>query len=149
MSYTYKYPMIYLTVDIIVYDFTSANQNVLLIQRDRPPFEGGWALPGGFVDINETLEQAAMRELEEETGLKNLSLEQFRAFSEIDRDPRHRTVSVVFYGFADETNNNAMAGSDARAAQWFSLDRLPELAFDHAEILQKLNRNLKPGIRDF
>jgi 8-oxo-dGTP diphosphatase len=130
--------MIYLTVDIIVFEFSSDYRKVLLIQRDRPPFEGVWALPGGFVDINETLEHAAHRELEEETRLKNISLKQFHAFSEINRDPRHRTVSVVFYGFVDEKNNKVIAGSDARSAQWFLLDNLPSLAFDHGKILQKL-----------
>ncbi|MCD4680982.1 MAG: NUDIX hydrolase [Bacteroidales bacterium] len=143
MPYTYKYPMISLTVDIIVFDISTVEKTVLLIQRDKAPFEGHWAFPGGFVDIDETLEVAAARELHEETGLKNVSLKQFYSFSAIDRDPRHRTVSVVHFGFVDKGNNNVNAGDDARNAKWFSLDNLPDLAFDHNEILQKMIKALK------
>lgn len=127
--------MIFLTVDMIVFDFRCSDRKVLLIQRDRPPFESQWAFPGGFVDINETLEHAAARELEEETALNNISLQQFRAYSELERDPRHRTVSVVFYGFIDKTNNKIKAGDDARNAKWFSINNIPQLAFDHNIIL--------------
>lgn len=135
--------MIFLTVDIIVFDINTVEKKVLLIQRDKAPFEGHWAFPGGFVDIDETFEVAAARELHEETGLKNVSLKQFYSFSAIDRDPRHRTVSVVYYGFVDKGNNNVKAGDDARDAVWFSLDDLPDLAFDHNEILQKMIKTLK------
>jgi len=138
MPYTYKYPMIYLTVDMIIFDISTADKKVLLIQRDRSPFEGEWAFPGGFVDIGETLEEAAGRELEEETSLKGIVLKQFKAFSTLDRDPRGRTVSVIFFGYVDDNNNEAQAGDDARNAQWFNLNELPILAFDHQEILQNL-----------
>ena len=142
MAYTYKYPMIYLTVDIIVFDFSAQEKKVLLIQRDKPPFEGHWAFPGGFVDINETVEAAAARELAEETGLKYISLKQFHVFSSINRDPRCRTVSVVFYGFIDKSNNKVKAGDDARNARWFSISNLPKLAFDHSIILENIITNL-------
>jgi 8-oxo-dGTP diphosphatase len=112
------------------------------IQRDRQPFEGEWAFPGGFVDINETLKEAAARELMEETGLKDVKLEQFRSFSALDRDPRHRTVTVVYYGFVNDENNNVKAGSDARNAKWFFFDELPQLAFDHHDILNNLSKFL-------
>ncbi len=138
MPYTYDYPMIYLTVDMIIFDFSSNDKKVLLIQRDRSPFEGEWAFPGGFVDIDETLEEAAARELAEETDLKEVSLKQFYAFSSLDRDPRGRTVSVVFYGYVDKDTNKIKAGSDARNAKWFSMDDLPNLAFDHQEILERM-----------
>lgn len=144
MPYTYDYPMISLTVDTVIFDLTTSEHKVLLIERGRPPFEGEWAFPGGFVDIDETLEAAATRELKEETSLENIKLEQFYAFSALDRDPRHRTVSVVFYGFIEENPNKVKAGDDACNAKWFLLDDLPVLAFDHNEILHKLTNNLEP-----
>jgi len=130
--------MICLTVDIIVFDNQFDKNKILLIQRDQPPFEGQWAFPGGFVDIDETLDEAASRELEEETGLKNITLKQFYSFSDIGRDPRHRTVTVVYYAYVDGKNNKINAGSDASNAKWFSTDDLPKLAFDHNDILQRL-----------
>lgn len=139
--------MIYLTVDMIIFDFTEENRKVLLIQRDRTPFEGGWAFPGGFVDINETLEHAASRELEEEAGLKGIELKQFHAYSAIDRDPRHRTVSVVFYGFVEKKSKRIKAGDDARNAEWFSINNIPKLAFDHNIILDDIIALLNSGIQ--
>lgn len=138
MSYTYDYPMIFLTVDILVFDINPVEKKLLLIQRDKTPFYEQWAFPGGFVDIDETLEEAAARELQEETGLENIVLKQFYSFSAIDRDPRHRAVTVVYYGFVDNGNNEVRAGDDARNAKWFSLNDLPSLAFDHNEILEKI-----------
>ena len=135
MSVTYKYPRPALTVDAIVFRKTSKTE-VLLIQRGNEPFKNLWAFPGGFVDMDETVEQAAVRELFEETGIKGIELKQFYTFSAINRDPRHRTVSVVFVGFT-EKNIEPKAGDDAKNAKWFELDNLPELAFDHAEILEK------------
>jgi len=132
--YTYDYPRPTVTVDIIVFRKNMAE--ILLIKRLNPPFEGRWALPGGFMDMDETLEEAAVRELEEETGLSGISLQQLHAFSALDRDPRHRTVSVAFYGILEGDQTDAVAGSDAKEAAWFNLNHLPPLAFDHGEILE-------------
>jgi|AntAceMinimDraft_16_1070373.scaffolds.fasta_scaffold14762_5 8-oxo-dGTP diphosphatase len=137
MTYTYKYPRAALTVDMIIF-FKEAGSRlkVLLIQRDRPPFEGQWAFPGGFVNINETLKQSAKRELKEETCLENIKLKQFYTFDAINRDPRHRTISVVYYGFAKSDNIKVKADDDARDAKWFYVKDIPDLAFDHNDILK-------------
>ena len=136
MSYNYEYPRAALTVDAVVFCRFPAGLQLLLIQRDRPPFEGMWALPGGFADMDETLEEVVARELQEETGLTGINLEQLKAFSSLDRDPRHRTISIVFTGFTWIENSLAKAGDDARNARWFPVGELPSLAFDHAEIIQ-------------
>ena len=138
--YTYQYPRPAVTVDIIV--FRNNMGEILLIKRLYPPFEGKWALPGGFMDMNETLEQAAARELEEETGLSGIELNQFQAFSALDRDPRHRTVSVVFYGILKKEQSLVKADSDAKDAVWFNLNDLPPLAFDHNDILYSAMQKL-------
>ncbi|MBE0663389.1 MAG: NUDIX hydrolase [Bacteroidales bacterium] len=138
--HTYKFPRPAVTVDIIV--FRNSMSEVLLIKRLHPPFEGKWALPGGFMDMDETLEEAAVRELEEETGLKGIVLSQLHAFSALDRDPRHRTVSVAFYGVLENDRASVKAGSDAKEAEWFKLNTLPPLAFDHEEILEIAFRKL-------
>jgi 8-oxo-dGTP diphosphatase len=135
MAVTYSYPRPALTVDSVVFKQKTNQAEVLLIQRDKPPFEGMWALPGGFVEMDETLEEAALRELEEETGITEVSLIQLHTFGAPDRDPRHRTVSVVFWGWL-ESNQKAVAGDDARSLRWFDINKLPELAFDHKMILQ-------------
>jgi 8-oxo-dGTP diphosphatase len=124
-----------LTVDCAIFGFDGAEAAILLIQRARPPFQGRWALPGGFVDPDEALELAAMRELEEETGISGLQLKQLAAYGDPGRDPRGHTVSVVFLGAADMGKIRATAGDDARAALWHRLSELPVLAFDHARIV--------------
>jgi len=134
MSYTYDYPRPALTVDAVIFKREGQDLKVLLIQRKYPPFEGQWALPGGFVNMDETLEQAVHRELLEETGLRCIHLEQLHAFGAIGRDPRGRTVSVVYWGFTDH-DQKPKAGDDAISAAWFSINKLPPLAFDHNEIL--------------
>lgn len=146
MSYSYKYPRPALTVDAAVFrkDKTGSFE-VLLIQRDRPPFEGGWALPGGFVDMDETLEKAVARELAEETNLKGVDLKQLHSFSALDRDPRGRTISVVFWGILKD-DQQAKAGDDARSAKWFPINQLPELAFDHDEVVNLAIQKLKSTI---
>ncbi len=131
--YTYQYPRPAVTVDAIL---ISKQNSVLLIERGREPFKGKWALPGGFVDMDESLETACRRELEEETGLRVGELKQFKAFGAVDRDPRHRTISVLFYAFTDD-ELTACAGDDAVKAQWFPLRQLPELAFDHQQIIHE------------
>ncbi len=134
MSYTYKYTRPAVTVDMLVFKKTTEGLQLLLIQRDRNPFQGFWAIPGGFMDMDETLEAAAQRELKEETGLQNIVLQQLKAYSTINRDPRHRTVSVAFTGFLTD-NQSVKAGDDAQNAQWFPIHNLPPLAFDHARIV--------------
>ena len=125
---------IFLTVDIVVSKLYNNKTTVLLIKRRNNPFKNFWALPGGFVDENEDLEAAAIRELQEETSIKIESLEQLKAFGKPFRDPRNHTVSVAFLGFVqDETI--AIAADDAMEVKWFSIDELPELAFDHDEII--------------
>nr|WP_321357449.1 NUDIX hydrolase [uncultured Draconibacterium sp.] len=133
--YTYKYPRAALTVDAIVFVKNDATTLVLLIQRGREPFKNKWALPGGFVDMDETLEKACIRELEEETGLQVEKMQQFRTYDAIDRDPRHRTISVI-YSVEVEEQKPVKGSDDAAQAKWFSTDDLPELTFDHTEILR-------------
>ena len=134
IMYTYKYPRAALTVDAVVFVKLETETSVLLIERGREPFKNKWALPGGFVDMHETLEQACIRELEEETGLQVDQMKQFRAYDAIDRDPRHRTISVV-YSVELEEQRPVKGSDDAEQAKWFPISDLPELAFDHAEIL--------------
>jgi 8-oxo-dGTP diphosphatase len=137
MTFTYKYPRPAVTADIIILKKSNDQQFVLLIERKHPPFEGMWALPGGFLDMDETLEEAALRELKEETGITGVELKQFHTFSKVNRDPRHRTITTVFIGYAD--NDIALkAGDDAAKAQWFALDKLPPLAFDHGDVMEIL-----------
>ena len=146
MSYTYKHPRPSLTVDAVVFRHRNKDGfEILLIQRDRPPFEGNWALPGGFVDMDETLEMAVNRELEEETNLKAIELKQLHSFSALDRDPRGRTVSVVFWGMLND-NQQAKAGDDARETKWFPINQLPKLAFDHDEVVEMAIQKLKSTI---
>nr|WP_321485697.1 NUDIX hydrolase [uncultured Draconibacterium sp.] len=132
--YTYKYPRAALTVDAIVFVKSGKETSVLLIERGREPFKNRWALPGGFIEMDETLEQACIRELEEETGLQIEKMQQFGAYDAINRDPRHRTISVV-YSVELKEQKPVKGSDDAAQAKWFSLEDLPELAFDHAEIL--------------
>jgi 8-oxo-dGTP diphosphatase len=143
MTYTYKYPRPALTVDCIIFRKFKKNINVLLIQRNSPPFEGKWALPGGFIDINERLIDAAKRELKEETCLENIDIRQFFTFDKIDRDPRGRTISVVFTGIINGMSPPIKAASDARNVGWFEIKNIPELAFDHEEIMEFVIKSLK------
>lgn len=147
MTYTYKYPRPALTVDAAIFREKAEEIHILLIQRKNDPFSGLWALPGGFVDENETLEEAAKRELLEETNLNIDTLIQFRAYSALDRDPRHRTISIVFYKNIDSEDDfsSIKAGDDAAQAKWFSLNNLPELAFDHVLIIKELEETLYNG----
>jgi len=149
MAYTYEYPRAALTVDCVVFGSrgTSPATHLLLVQRAKPPFEGAWALPGGFLELDETLEQAALRELREETGLVLAHAEQLGAFDAIDRDPRERVLSVAHVAFADMDAQAVEAADDARAVRWFPLDALPALAFDHAAVLEAALPKLKEARR--
>ena len=133
MAYTYKYPRPAVTADCIVIT-REAEPKVLLIQRGGEPFKGAWAFPGGFMDMDETTEQCAIRELEEETGLRVSDIKQIGAYSKVDRDPRGRTITVAYLTIIDEPI--AVTGQDDAAnAEWWPVDALPPLAFDHGEIM--------------
>lgn len=135
MSYSYEYPRPAVTTDVILIT-RSVPRKILLIQRGREPYVGRWALPGGFVEMNEDLLPAALRELNEETGVRGVELEQFRTYGAVDRDPRHRTISVVYMGFVGG-ELECEGRDDAADACWFDIDQLPELAFDHANIINQ------------
>ena len=147
MPFTYQYPHPAVTVDAVVFGLDDADLKVLLIQRDGAPFEGRWALPGGFVDIAEWLEDAVRRELEEETGLKRLFLEQLYTFGAPKRDPRERVISVAYYALVKLTDHAVRAASDARNVAWFPVADLPNLAFDHEDVLEVALKRLKGKIR--
>jgi 8-oxo-dGTP diphosphatase len=136
-----------LTVDCVVFGLDDQELKVMLIQRGLPPFEGKWALPGGFVRVEETLDEAARRELEEETGLRKIFLEQIYTFSEVDRDPRERVVSVAYYALVNLRDHPVHAATDARDAAWFGVHDVPSLAFDHAEILRVALERLRGKLR--
>jgi len=131
--YFYKYPRPAVTVDAIL---ISKQNSVLLIQRSGEPFKGKWALPGGFIELHESLETACHRELEEETSLKVEKFTQFKAYGSVDRDPRGRIISVIFYSLQN-VESIPVAGDDAVNAKWYPLGQLPELAFDHQQIIDE------------
>lgn len=143
MPYVYDHPHPAVTVDIVLLDTRGEIPRVLLVRRAGSPFRGQWALPGGFVEIDESLEDAARRELKEETGIEARSIEQLGAFGDPDRDPRERVISVAYYACCAEPGFDAVAGSDAADARWFELDALPPLAFDHADIVACARRRLE------
>ena len=138
MGYTYNYPHFALTVDAVIFSKSDEGLDVLLIRRSKEPFKDCWAFPGGYVNIEETIDNAVYRELEEETNISNVSLKRFDIFDAIDRDPRERTVTVVYYGFFNGSKVLIKAGDDAKDAKWFPVNKLPELAFDHSVILKKI-----------
>ena len=133
MVYTYKYPRPAVTADCVVIT-KEAEPKVLLIQRGADPYKGCWAFPGGFMNMDETTEQCAIRELEEETGLKVSTVRQIGAYSKVDRDPRGRTITVAYLAIIDKPAQ-VTGQDDAAKAEWFPLSALPELAFDHADIM--------------
>ncbi len=144
MTFVYRYPRPMLTVDaIVLLEESNQTPKVLLIKRRNDPYKGYWAFPGGFVDMDETAEHAASRELEEETGLSGINLKQFYTASKVDRDPRGRNISVIFYGFTDKENSKIEAADDALKAEWVSIKKLPALGFDHSEILEAFLKRYK------
>ncbi|MCP4073379.1 MAG: NUDIX hydrolase [Hyphomicrobiales bacterium] len=134
MSYTYLHPHPAVTTDIIVFTVQDDVLKVLLIQRLAPPHEGSWALPGGFVEIEESLDACALRELHEETGLEGIYLEQLYTFGEPGRDPRERVISIAYFALVPSDKLVLQPGSDASAVAWYPISALPELAFDHEKI---------------
>lgn len=147
MASTYKYPRPALTVDAVVFGFDEGDLKVLLIQRDMEPFAGQWALPGGFARVEETLDEAVLRELREETGLERVYLEQLYTFGEPGRDPRERVVTVAYYALVKLGDHRVRAATDARNAAWFQVCDLPGLAFDHEAIIEVALRRLKGKVR--
>ncbi|OGO67574.1 MAG: NUDIX hydrolase, partial [Chloroflexi bacterium RBG_19FT_COMBO_56_12] len=140
----YDYPRPALTVDIVVFTLRDNHLEVLLVQRGAEPFKELWALPGGFVQMAESLEAAASRELEEETGVQDAYLEQLYTYGDPQRDPRGRIVSVAYFSLIPSGRTiRPEGGSDAASADWFPIDNLPPLAFDHSNILDYALRRLR------
>ncbi len=140
-KYTYDYPRPSVTVDVVIVT-PGPRPEVLLIRRKNDPFAGAWALPGGFIEMDETLEASARRELKEETGVEAAELVQIGTFGDPSRDPRGLTISVVYLARVDRATVDAKAADDAAAADWFPLDAPPELAFDHAAVLARAREHL-------
>lgn len=141
--YVYDWPRPMVTADAAVFAFFDGKARLLLIQRKRDPYEGRWALPGGFVEIDEDLPEAAARELAEETGLKGIALEQLRTFGRLGRDPRGRTITVAYFGIVEKDWDQVRAADDAADVRWFDIDDLPPMAFDHDEIARCAIERLK------
>ncbi len=135
MPYTYEYPRFAVTVDAVLLARENDQQHVLLILRGNPPFENMWALPGGYVDMDETTADAAMRELAEETGVEGMALQRLDVFDKVDRHPTERNISVAYYALLNE-KVEAKAHDDAKDVRWFNINELPDLAFDHHDIIQ-------------
>lgn len=135
-----------LSVDAVVFGYEKNELKVALIKRKNYPFKDQWAIPGGFVEGNETVEDAASRELEEETGLKDIYLEQFYVFSKPDRDPRGRIITVAFFALINSEDIKLVATQDASNAEWFSAYNMPNLAFDHNQIYQKALESLRISV---
>jgi 8-oxo-dGTP diphosphatase len=138
----YAYPHPAVTTDVVVFTIRDRRLNLLLIERGGEPFRGMWALPGGFLDIDEDLEACAKRELEEETGVSGVYLEQLYTFGKPDRDPRERVISIAYYALVPSDRLQVKAASDASDAKWFALDEMPELAFDHNQIIKQAHGRL-------
>lgn len=142
--FCYKYPHPAVTADCVIFGFDGVVIKVLLIQRGIDPFKGKWAFPGGFMNMDETAEECAKRELEEETGLKSASVEQFFCFSDVNRDPRERVITIAHYALVKLSE--VKGGDDAISARWFAMDEIPSLAFDHDRILRMAVNCLKERI---
>ncbi len=146
MVYQYKYARPAITADCVVFGLDNVDLKVLLIQRGQEPFRGEWALPGGFAEVGESLDDTARRELEEETGLSGVFLEQLYTFSDPDRDPREHVITVAYYALTNLSDHRVRAATDASRAAWFDLDDVPRLAFDHDLILATAYERLRGKI---
>lgn len=133
-TYTYDYPRPAVTADCVVFSNDSDGLSVLLIERANEPFKGCWAFPGGFMEMDEDAEACAIRELKEETGLQLEHMEQIGAFTDVDRDPRSRTVSIAYSALVEK--RPVIGADDAAQARWFPISEIPALAFDHEKILR-------------
>jgi 8-oxo-dGTP diphosphatase len=142
--YVYEWPRPMVTVDAVVFAHDRNGWKVLLIRRGHEPFKGQWAVPGGFVGMDEELEDAAARELREETNLAGVELTQLHTFGTCGRDPRGRQITIVFTGIAESATDDIKAGDDANQAKWFNIEKLPDnLAFDHDRVLEYAITQLK------
>lgn len=142
MPYTYRYPHPAVTTDIVIFTIQDDALNVLLIKRALPPHKNQWALPGGFIEIEESLEEGARRELQEETGVEGVYLEQLHTFGQPDRDPRERVITVAYLAIIPADELEMKAGSDAEDVRWFKIKELPDLAFDHKRIIKMAHERL-------
>lgn len=142
MKYCYQYPHPAVTTDIVIFTVRDQQLKVLLIRRKGAPYKGKWALPGGFVEIDEDLEQSAKRELAEETGVKGVYLEQLYTFGAPKRDPRERVITVAYFALIPSQKQHLQAATDAEAVDWFAIDQLPKLAFDHQDIIDTAHQRL-------
>ena len=138
----YAYPHPAVTTDVVLFTIRDETLQLLLIRRGRPPFQDCWALPGGFLDIDEDLDRCAARELAEETGVSARYLEQLYTFGAVGRDPRERVISVAYFALVPSEQLTLAAGDDATDARWFAVSELPTLAFDHAEIIRFAQQRL-------
>ena len=144
LMYHYKYPHPSVTTDCVIFGFDGTKMRVLLIERGLEPYKGRWAFPGGFLNMDESAETGALRELYEETGLKGAYIRQFHTFSDPKRDPRERVITIAYYALV--RLQEVKAGDDAAKAEWFALDEIPELAFDHDLVLSMALQELKKQI---
>lgn len=146
-NYCYRYPHAAITADCVIFGFDGKELKILLVERGNEPFLGYWALPGGFMRMDESIEQTAERELREETNLSGIYMEQFKVYSRPDRDPRERVVTVAFIALVRPDDYDVVAGDDAANAYWFKEKMLPPLAFDHREIIAEAREHLKEVLR--
>ncbi len=142
-KYVYEWPRPMVTADAVVFVFFDGKPKLLLIQRKHEPFKDRWALPGGFIEMDEDLPDSAARELTEETGLTGVPLEQLHTFGKPGRDPRGRTITVAYFGVAEKNWDQIKAADDAANVDWFDIDHLPPMAFDHNEIARCAIERLK------
>jgi 8-oxo-dGTP diphosphatase len=142
MSHTYDYPHPAVTTDVVIFTIRQDELKVLLIKRALPPFQGEWALPGGFVQMDESLDEGARRELQEETGVGGVYLEQLYTFGRPERDPRERVITVAYYALIPSDRIELRAASDAEGVSWFGMNEIESLAFDHDEILKMAHERL-------
>ena len=145
-NYIYEYPRPAVTTDCVIFGFDAGELKVLLIERGIEPYKDKWALPGGFIDMDEDAEACARRKLKDETALENIFIEQLFTFSRVDRDPRCRVISIAYYALVKLSDYYAHAGVDTNKVRWFPLSEVPVLAFDHAEIVKTALERLKGKI---
>ncbi len=142
-KYQYEFERPALATDCVIFGFDDGELKLLLIEREKEPFKNKWALPGGFVFMNETTEECAKRILIEKAGVKNVFIEQLFTFSDLDRDPRERIISVAYFALVDKKQYEVIAGRDTLNAEWFEISKLPKLAFDHNKIVKAAFQRLK------